>query len=210
MREFSSFTCDLNRLADWLSECGVDTVAMESTGVYWIALYELLESRGFEVKLVDARRVKHVPGRKTDVLDCQWLQELHTYGLLEGAFRPPDQIIELRSYVRQRMMLVRYAASHIQHMQKALTQMNLKLHNVISDITGATGMRIIKAILAGERDVQVLAANRDARCKNSREVIAKSLEGNYREELLFELRQGVELYESYQEKIAECDRQIER
>jgi transposase len=209
VREFSCFTGDLHRLADWLDACGVKTVAMESTGIYWIPVFEILERRGFEVKLVNAHHVKNVPGRKTDVSDCQWLQRLHSYGLLEGAFRPPDQVCVLRSYIRQRMNLVRYAASHIQHMQKALSQMNLLLHNVVSDITGVTGMRIIKAILVGERDPLVLAGFRDPRCKNSRETISRSLEGHYKPEHLFNLTQAVELYEFYQAKIADCDRQIE-
>jgi len=209
VREFSCFTGDLHRLADWLRDCEVNTVAMESTGVYWIPVFEILERRGFEVKLVNAHHVKNVPGRKTDVSDYQWLQRLHSYGLLEGAFRPPDQVCVLRSYIRQRMNLVRYAASHIQHMQKALNQMNLLLHNVVADITGVTGTRIIQAILEGERNPQVLAGFRDPRCKNSVETIARSLEGHYKEEHLFSLKQAVELYEFYQEKIADCDRQIE-
>ena len=149
VREFSTFTGDLERLAEWLLSCGVTTVAMESTGVYWIPVFEILERHGLEVKLVNARHVKNVPGRKSDVLDCQWLQQLHTYGLLRGAFRPVEQVCTLRAYVRQRAMLVRSAASHIQRMQKALAQMNLQLHNVVADITGATGMRIINASLGG-------------------------------------------------------------
>ena len=209
VREFECFTADLYRLADWLISCGVTTVVMESTGAYWIPLFEVLESRNLEVKLVNARHVKNVPGRKTDVLDCQWLQQLHTYGLLEGAFRPPEQICVLRSYLRHRLNMVRYSSAHIQHMQKALTQMNLLLHNVVSDITGVTGMRIIKAILAGERDPKVLASMRDKRCKNSVETIAKSLFGNYRPEHLFSLKQAVETFEFYQAQIAACDREIE-
>jgi transposase len=208
VREFESFTDDLQRMADWLITCEVTTVVMESTGIYWIPVFELLESKGLEVKLVNARHVKNVPGRKSDVLDCQWLQRLHTYGLLEGAFRPPEQICTLRGYVRQRMNLVRYAASHIQHMQKALSQMNLQLTNVVSDITGKTGMLIIKAILGGERNPLVLAALRDQRCKNSEEIIARSLHGNYRPEHLFSLKQAVDLYGFYQGQIAECDRVI--
>jgi len=208
VREFGAFTTDLQALADWLQQCGVTTVAMESTGVYWIALFELLERRGFEVKLVDARHVKNVSGRKSDVLDCQWLQQLHTYGLLRGAFRPADEVCILRSYLRQREMLIQTSSMHIQHMQKALQQMNLLLHNVVSDITGVTGMKIIKAILAGERDPKVLARNRDERCKNSHTTIAKSLVGNYRTEHLFALRQAVDLYEIYQSKIADCDQAI--
>ena len=208
VREFVSFTDDLQAMADWLIACGITTVAMESTGIYWIPVFEILESRGLEVKLVNARHVKNVPGRKSDVLDCQWIQRLHTYGLLEGAFRPPEQICTLRGYVRQRMNLVRYAASHVQHMQKALAQMNLQLANVVSDITGRTGMRIIKAILSGERDPQVLAGLRDQRCKNSQETIARSLHGNYRPEHLFSLKQAVDLYVFYQGQIAECDQAI--
>lgn len=208
VREFGTFTADLEALAAWLKKCGITTVAMESTGVYWIPLFELLERRGFEVKLVDARHVKNVSGRKSDVLDCQWIQQLHTYGLLAGAFRPPDEVCVLRSYLRQREMLRQSASRHIQHMQKALQQMNLLLHNVVSDITGMTGMKIIKAILDGERDPRVLARNRHESCKHSRATIAKSLGGNYREEHLFALRQAVDLYEMYQAKIADCDAAI--
>jgi transposase len=181
---------------------------MESTGIYWIPVFEILESRGLEVRLVNARHVKNVPGRKSDVLDCQWLQRLHSYGLLEGAFRPAEHVCTLRAYVRQRMTLVRYAASHIQHMQKALAQMNLQLANVVADITGATGMRIIRAVLDGKRDPLVLARLRDRRCKNSEQTIARSLNGNFRPEHLFSLKQAVDLYEFYQGQIAECDRQI--
>jgi transposase len=208
VREFGTFTTDLQALASWLKECAVTTVAMESTGVYWIPLFEVLEAQGFEVKLVDARHVKNVSGRKSDVLDCQWIQQLHTYGLLAGAFRPPDEVCVLRSYLRQREMLIQTSSMHIQHMQKALQQMNLLLHNVVTDITGVTGMKIIKAILAGERDPRVLARNRDERCHNSTATIAKSLVGNYREEHLFALGQAVELYEMYQAKIADCDHAI--
>jgi transposase len=209
VRSFGAFTGDLCALADWLKQCGIETVAMESTGVYWIALYELLVERGFEVLLVDARQAKNVPGRKTDVLDCQWLQELHTYGLLRGAFRPVDQVCILRSYLRQRSMLVAYASHHIQHMQKALEQMNLKLAHVVSDITGLTGMGIIKAILSGERDPVKLAKLRDPRCKSSEATVARALEGHYREEHLFALQQALELVDFYQHQITACDRQIE-
>jgi transposase len=208
VREFSTFTDDLERLAKWLISCGVTTVAMESTGIYWIPVFEILERYGLEVRLVNARHVKNVPGRKSDVLDCQWLQQLHTYGLLRGAFRPTDQVCTLRAYVRQRATLVRSASSHIQRMQKALAQMNLQLHNVVTDITGVTGMGIIKAILSGERNPNTLAAMRDKRCKNSKETIARSLQGNYRPEHLFSLQQAVELYEFYLQKIADCDQQI--
>jgi len=208
VREFGTFTADLEALATWLKQCGVTSVAMESTGVYWIPLFELLERRGFEVKLVDARHVKNVSGRKSDVLDCQWIRQLHTYGLLAGAFRPADEVCVLRSYLRQREMLIQTSSKHIQHMQKALQQMNLLLHNVVSDITGVTGMKIIKAILAGERDPRVLARNRDERCQNTSATIAKSLVGNYREEHLFALRQAVDLYQTYQAKIADCNQAI--
>ena len=210
VRDFGTFTTELNRLADWLVQCGIDTVAMESTGVYWIPVYELLESRGLEVKLVNARHVKTVPGRKTDVLDCQWLQQLHTFGLLAGAFRPPEQLCVLRAYLRQGANWVRYAAVHIQHMQKALNQMNVQLHHVVSDITGVTGMKIIRAIVAGEQSPQRLADYRDYRCKQSREVIAQGLTGNYRPEHLFALKQALELYDTYHAKITECDQAIEQ
>ncbi len=209
MQEFEAFTTDLYRLADWLAECGVETVVMESTGVYWIPLFGVLEERGFQVMLVDPRRIKNVPGRKTDVLDCQWLQQLHTYGLLSGAFRPEGEIRRLRSYLRQRAMLVEYASHHIQHMHKALTQMNVKLQHVISDITGKTGMDIIKAIVGGQRDPVKLAQLRDPRIKADEATIAKSLRGHWREEHIFELTQALELYRVYRSKIAECDREIE-
>jgi len=209
VRSFGTFTADLNRLADWLERCGVRTVAMESTGVYWIPAYEILEQRGFEVVLVNARDAKHVPGRKTDVSDAQWLQRLHEYGLLRGSFRPQGEIAALRAYLRQRERLLDYAASHIQHMQKALTQMNLQLHHVVSDITGVTGMRILRAIVAGERDPAVLAGLRDVRCKASDETIRQALVGNCREEHLFALAQALELYDAYQAKVAACDVRIE-
>ena len=209
VQEFEAFTADLYRLSDWLAECGVETVVMESTGVYWIPLFGVLEERGFEVMLVDPRRIKNVPGRKTDVLDCQWLQQLHTYGLLSGAFRPDEDIRRLRSYLRQRAMLVEYASQHVQHMQKALTQMNVKLQQVISDITGKTGMDIIEAIVGGERSPRRLAQLRDPRTKADEKTIAKSLRGHWRQEHIFELTQALELYRTYQDKIAQCDREIE-
>ena len=209
VREFEAFTADLYRLADWLTECGVETVVMESTGVYWIPLFGVLEELGFQVMLVDPRRIKNVSGRKTDVLDCQWLQQLHTYGLLSGAFRPEADIRRLRSYLRQRAMLVEYASHHIQHMQKALTQMNVKLQHVISNITDKTGMAIIDAIVEGERDPRQLAKLRDGRIRADEETIARSLRGHWRDEHIFELTQALELYRFYQGKIAECDREIE-
>ncbi len=209
VQEFEAFTADLYRLAHWLTECGVQTVAMESTGVYWIPLFEVLEERGFQVMLVDPRRIKNVPGRKTDVVDCQWLQQLHSYGLLSGAFRPDGDIRRLRSYLRQRAMLVEYASHHIQHMHKALTQMNVKLQHVISDITGKTGMDIMEAIAGGERNPRKLARLRDPRIKADEATIAKSLQGHWREEHIFELTQALELYRAYQARITECDREIE-
>jgi transposase len=209
VRTFQSFTGDLHRLADWLLACRIETVAMESTGVYWIPLYEILEARGMKVLLANARDVKHVPGRKTDVNDAQWLQQLHTFGLLRGSFHPPAEIAALRAYVRQRERLLEYAAAHVQHMQKALTQMNLKLQHVVADIAGQTGMRIIRSILAGTRDPQALADLRDGRCKRSAEDIARALEGHYRPEHVFALEQAVALYDAYQERIAACDRKIE-
>jgi len=209
VRKFGCFTSDLYALCDWLKKCHIETVAMESTGVYWIPLFQILESRGFAVKLVNARHAKNVPGRKTDVEDCQWLQQLHTFGLLSGSFRPEDSICVLRSYCRQRENLIQHAAAHIQHMQKALIQMNLQLHKVISDISGLTGMRIIKSILAGERDPITLAKMRDPRIKRSAETIAKALEGDYRQEHLFALKQAVEAYEVYQRQIQDCDQEME-
>jgi transposase len=182
---------------------------MESTSVYWIPVFELLEARGFEVFLVNARDAKHVPGRKTDVSDAQWLQRLHSHGLLRASFRPKGEIVELRAYLRQRERLLEYAASHIQHMQKALTEMNLQLHHVVTDITGATGLRIIRAILAGERDPAVLALLRDTRCHASVETITKALTGHYRAEHLFALEQALALYDAYQEKASACDARIE-
>ena len=210
VRCFSCNTGDLEKLADWLVQIGIQSVAMESTGIYWIPLFEILEERGLEVLLVNARHVKNVSGRKSDVLDCQWLQQLHTYGLLAGAFRPPEQVTALRAYMRQRGTLVRYAGSHIQHMQKALRQMNLLLDNVVTDITGKTGMTIIRTILKGERDPNKLAAYRDRRCKKTEQAIAQSLHGHYREEHLFALRQSVELYDTYHAKILACDEAIEQ
>jgi transposase len=209
VRSFTCFTADLTSLADWLKECGIETVAMESTGVYWIPLFQILETRGFEVVLVNARHVKNVPGRKTDVLDCQWLQQLHSYGLLRGSFRPEDRICVLRSYIRHRDNLIKGAGAHIQRMHKALEQMNLQLHKAITDITGVTGMRIIEAILDGERDPITLAQLRHPNTRSTQETIAKSLEGDWREEHLFSLHQEFELYQIYREKIAECDRHIE-
>jgi transposase len=210
VRKFDCFTADLRRLADWLEQCGIETVAMESTGVYWIPLFQILEARGFDVKLVNARQVKNLPGRKTDMLDCQWLQKLHTFGLLNNSFRPTDQICILRSYWRQRENLIASTSTCLQHMQKALTEMNIQLANVISDLSGCTGMAIVRAILKGERDPRKLAELRNERIHASKEEIAKSLEGDWREELLFNLRQSSELYDFYQQKIHDCDLQIKK
>ena len=210
VRVFRTFTVDLYALAKWLEFCGVDTVAMESTGVYWIPIYEILETLSFEVYLVNARHVKNVTGRKTDILDCQWIQQLHTYGLLRASFRPPEEICALRSLTRHRDTLIRSCAREIQHMQKALQQMNVKLTNVISDITGATGMLIIRDIVAGERDPQTLARHRDPRCRKSEEEIAKSLHGHYKPEHVFALQQALEIYDFYQKQVKVCDAEIEK
>lgn len=208
IRRFGTFTEDLCALATWLAQCGVTSVAMESTGVYWIPLYQILERRGFEVCLVNARHVKNVPGRKTDVQDCQWLQYLHSVGLLRASFRPPEAVCAVRSLLRHRDTLVQLAATHTQHIQKALNQMNLQLHHVLSDITGVTGLAILEAILAGERDPHVLAQHRHRRVKASPETIAKALVGDYRPEHLFTLRQALASYRHYQRLIEECDREV--
>lgn len=209
VREFPGFTVDLNALADWLDACGVDTVAMESTGVYWIPLFELLESRGFTVLLVNARHVKNVSGRKSDVLDCQWLQQLMTYGLLRGAFRPTEEVCVLRALSRQREMLLRGQGRQVQHMQKALAQMNIQLANVISDVAGETGQKILRAIVAGERDGQVLAAMKNVRIRATADEIAKSLQGNWRAEHLFALKQALDMFDFIGTQLAECDNKIE-
>jgi transposase len=209
VQTFRTFTDDLHRLADWFARCGIKTIVMESTGVYWIPVFEILEQRGFEVMVVNARDAKHVPGRKTDVSDAEWLQRLHAYGLLRASFRPQAEIAGLRAYLRQRERLLDYAAAHIQHMQKALMQMNLQLHHVVTDITGVTGMTIIRTIVAGERDPSVLATHRERGCRASVETISQALVGNYREEHVFALTQALELYDVYQAKVAACDKQIE-
>jgi transposase len=209
VRAFGTFTHNLHDLADWFKSHGVTSIAMESTGVYWIPAYEILEQHGFEVILVNARYAKNVPGRKTDVSDASWLRQLHSYGLPRGSFRPSAQIATLRAYLRQRERLVEYAAAHIQHMQKALMEMNLQLHHVVSDITGVTGMRIIRAIVAGERDLDVLVSYRDVRCHASVETIKAALNGNDRAEHIFALTQSLDLYDFYQAKMLECDRNLE-
>jgi transposase len=209
VRMFESFTQDLNALADWLEQCRVRTVAMESTGVYWIPLAQILESRGFETCLVNAKHVKNVPGRQTDVSDCQWLRHLHSVGLLRASFRPAQHVCALRSVMRHRDSLIEMATCHVQHIQKALDQMNLQLHHVISDITGTTGLAILDAILNGERDVKKLAALRDPRIRASQKTIAKTLVGDYRREHLFTLRQSLDLYRQYQRQIVECEKEMQ-
>ncbi len=210
VRSFPTFTQDLYALADWLEQCGLKTVAMESTGVYWIPLFQILEDRGLEVCLVNARHVKNVPGRRTDVCDCQWLQFLHSVGLLRASYRPEQEVCAIRSLLRHRESLVQMAATHVHHMQKALDQMNLQLHHVISDVTGQTGLAIVEAILAGERNPYVLAKLRNDRIKASEAVIAKSLVGDYRPEHLFTLRQSLVAYHHYGKLIDGCDREIRR
>jgi transposase len=210
VRQFGANTADLDEIAAWLKKCRVKTIALESTGVYWIPLFELLESEGFEVKLIEPGQLSRCGARpKTDVLDAQWIQRLHSYGLLRASFRPPDSVLALRAYWRQRQMQVRYAASHVQHMQKALEQMNVKLAEVVSDITGLTGMSIIDAILEGERDPIKLAKLRDERCHHSEDQIALALHGTWRPEHLFELRQAHELYRFHHRQMTECDQQVQ-
>ena len=205
VRDFGTFIQDLHDLADWFKPCGVTSVAMESTGVYRIPAFEVLEARGFDVILVNARSAKNVPGRKTEVSDAGWLRQLHSYGLLRGSFRTEAQIATLRAYLLRRERLVEYAAAQIQHMQNALMEMNLQLHHEVSEITGATGMQIIRAIVAGERDPEFLAAFRDIRCHFSIEVIKASLVGNDRDEHIFVLTQSLDLYDFYQSRIEDCD-----
>ena len=210
VRAFGTFTPDLHALAEWLAQCQVTTVAMESTGVYWIPIYEVLEARGLEVNVVNARHLKHVPGRKSDVQDCQWIQQLHSYGLLTASFRPAEDLRVLRSYLRQRAMLLEHRAGHIQHMQKALAQMNIQVTQVLSDITGTTGLASLRAIVAGERDPQVLARLRHGRCQRSEAEIAKALSGHYRPEHVFALKQALALYDFYTAQVQECDTYIEQ
>ena len=210
VRKFGSFTADLHEIAHWLKQCGIDTIAMESTGIYWVQLYLILEEYGFEVFLVNARHIKNVAGRKSDVLDCQWILQLHTYGLLNASFQPESITRELRTYMRQRKNLTEGYSIQIQLMQKAFEQMNIKLHNVIADITGKSGQLIIQAILSGERNAERLAELADKHIKASKEDLIKSLEGNWRNEHVFELRQAYELYHIFKQKINECDIQIEQ
>lgn len=208
VRVFPTFTADLQALADWLARCRVTHVAMEATGVYWIPVFEILEARGFAVSLVNARHVKNVPGRKSDVADCEWLRDLHMMGLLRGSFRPADEIVALRGYLRHRASLVESASEQVQRMQKALVQMNVQLPLVVTDIMGATGQRIIRAIVAGERNPERLATHRDVRCHASPQQIAAALTGNYRAEHLFALTQHLALFDVYQQHLAACDEAI--
>lgn len=210
VRCFATFTPDLEALADWLTSFGVTTVVMESTGVYWVPVFELLEARGFICFLVNTRAIKHVPGRKSDLLDCQWLQKLHTLGLLNGSFRPDAEMRTLRTYLRQRQQLIEHRAPHILHMQKAMQHMNIQLHHVLSDITGVTGMLILRAIVAGERNPQVLASYRQRTCKADEPTIIKGLTGNWQAEYLFVLQQSLALYDAYTAQIAICDQMIEQ
>jgi transposase len=210
VRVFGTCTADLEALADWLKACQVTSVAMESTGVYWIPLFELLERRGFKVILVDPRQTRQVSGRpKSDRLDCQWIRRLHACGLLAGSFRPADEIVVLRGYLRQRQRLIEDAGRQVQHIQKALEEMNVKLTEVVSDILGLTGLTILKAILDGKRDAQTLAKFRHENCKRSEAEIARALVGNWRDEHLFTLKQAMELYEFYQKLLVACDQKIE-
>ena len=210
VRKFGANTCDLEALAAWLKACRVQTVALESTGVYWIPLYDLLASQGVEVLLVDPRQTKHAPGRpKSDVLDCQWIRRLHSYGLLTASFRPADEIVRWRGYQRQREMLIRYAAMHIQHLQKTLEEMNVKLTEVVSDVVGQTGMAILRDIVRGVRDPHKLAKHRHRCCQATEAEIASALQGTWRAEHLFALKQALQLYEFYQKQLAECEEQIE-
>lgn len=210
IRCFKTFTVDLQKLADWLEQCGIRTVAMESTGVFWIPLFQILEERNFRVHLVNAHHVRNVPGRKTDVSDCQWIQHLHSVGLLRGSFRPDDDICALRSLWRHRENLIQLATVHLQHMQKSLDQMNVQLHHVISELAGTTGLAIVDAILAGERDPRKLAQLRDWRIKATEETIMKSLVGDYREEHLYVLRQSLQCYRHFQKMIEDLDVEVKR
>jgi len=210
VRKCATFTVDLHQMAEWLVSCGVTTAAMESTGVYWIPVYDVLEKHGIQPCLVNPRNMKNVPGKRTDFHECQWIQHLHSMGLLHAAFRPGGEVCAVRSLMRHRNDLVEMTSQHIQHMQKALTQMNVQFQHVISDITGLTGLAILDAIVEGERDPAVLARLRDPRIKADEETIRKSLEGNWRAEHIFALRQRLSLYRSHCSLIADCDREIEK
>jgi hypothetical protein len=210
VRKCGTFTGDLDQMAEWLVSCGITTVAMESTGVYWIPVYEAVERHGMEACLVNPRNMKNVPGKRTDFHECQWIQHLHALGLLHAAFRPESEVRAVRALMRHRNDLVEMAGQHVQHMQKALTQMNVQFQYVISDLTGLTGLAILDAILSGERDPAVLAKLRDRRVKADEETIRKSLEGNWRAEHLLVLKQRLSLYRNYRDQINDCDREIEK
>ena len=210
VRSFGNYTVDLYAIADWLQEHGIQTIAMESTGVYWIPLFEVLEGRGFECCLISSRSLRRVPGRKSDVIDCQWIQTLHSYGLLESSFRPEADLVALRTLLRHRAQLIEHRAPHILHMQKAMLQMNIQLSQVLSDVTGETGQAIIRSIVAGERNPEKLAALRNFRCKKSEEEIGKALTGTWRQEHLFILEQSLAFYDFYTAQLNACDAEIER
>ena len=210
VRKFGAVTSELESLAAWLTQCGVATVAMEATGVYWIPLFDLLAGRGFHVILVDPRQTTHAPGRpKSDVLDCQWIRRLHSYGLLTASFRPCDAVVRWRGFVRQRDVLIRYAAQHVQHIQKTLEEMNVKLTEVVSDVVGQTGMKILKDIVRGQRDPLKLAKHRHDNCKSTEAEVAEALKGTWRREHLFALKQSLKLYEFYRKQLRECEAEIE-
>jgi transposase len=210
VRRYGTYTPDLHQLADWLVGCGITSVAMEATGVYWLPVFEILEARGVQVWVINPHQLKRVAGRKSDIQDCQWIQQLHSYGLLSNSFQPEAEMRALRSYLRQRSMLLEHRAAHIQHMQKALLQMNVHLTQVVDDITGSTGMAILRAIVAGERDPERLAAYRQPTCAKSAAEIAQALTGNYRAEHVFALQQALLLYETYTEQVRACDTEVER
>jgi len=210
VRRWETFTADLHRMAEWLKSRGIRTAAMESTGVYGIPVYDILEKHGIQPCLANPRNMKNVPGKRTDFHECQWIQHLHSMGLLHSAFRPAGEVCAVRSLMRHRSDLVEMASQHVQHMQKALTQMNVQFHHVISDITGLTGLAVLDAIIAGERDPAMLAGLRDPRVKAGDETIRKSLEGNWRPELVVVLKQRLSLYRTYRGQIDDCDKEIEK
>jgi transposase len=210
VRAFGNYSVDLQAIGKWLKERGIKTVAMESTGVYWIPLFEELERQEFECLLISSRSLRRVAGRKSDITDAQWIQTLHSYGLLESSFRPQAELVALRTMLRHRAQMVEHRSPHILHMQKAMLQMNVQLSQALSDVTGDTGQRIIRAIVAGERDPRKLAAYRDRNCKKSEEEIGKALTGTWREEHLFIVKQSLDLYDFYTKQIEECDTEVER
>ena len=209
IRQFGCYTEDLTKMAEWLKRCGVKTIAMESTGVYWVPVYDVLEQHGLDVRLVDARQVKNVSGKKSDVQDCEWLRRLHSYGLLSSAFRPKPEIVILRGYWRHRRTLVEQCARLIQLMHKALEQMNVQLHKAVADVTGQTGMAIIRAIVAGEREPAELARFRHRGCKLSIGEFVAALSGNFKPEHVFTLEQSLEAFDSFQGQLRQCDLQIQ-